>query len=258
MTYSCIAVEDNIIELHSLVSKIKKITKLSLAASFEDPVQAVHYLKENEVDIVFSDIDMPDLSGISLLRSLKKPPVFVFISAHSEHAAESFELDVIDFIVKPVQLDRLIRATDKAVEYILAKKKLGAEKSLPAAQVMQDMIRTIDAQDYFFVKEKNNYIRVNMGDVLYIESMGDFSKIITVGGKSHFILVSLKNLEKQLPDRLFARIHKQYIINLLHIIHIGAADIKLTGNAVVPLSGAYRQLLLDNIVAKKTLTRFGE
>jgi two-component system LytT family response regulator len=97
-----------------------------------------------------------------------------------------------------------------------------------------------------------------MGDVLYIESMGDFSRIMTVSQKSHFILVSLKNLEKQLPEKLFMRVHKQYIINLLHITNISTTEIKLSGNTTIPLSSAYRQLLLDNVVVKKTLTRFGE
>lgn len=260
MKFNVLIVEDNILERDALASKIKKIDSLVLKASLEDGMHAVSYLKEHEIDIVFSDIDMPDLSGIELLKSIKNPPVFIFISSHPEHAAESFELDVIDYIVKPLKMERLIKATDKAIEYINAKQKLQPEKQA-ATQITggsPEFIRTIDAQEYFFVREKNSYVKINMGDVLYIESMGDFSKIITTGNKSHFILVSLKNLEKQLPDKLFIRVHKQFIINLLHIVNISTADIKLSGNITIPFSSAYRQLLLDNVVAKKTLTRFGE
>ncbi len=261
MRYRCIIVEDNILERDALALRIKKIETLSLDAVLADGMQAVSFLRDHEVDIVLSDIDMPDLSGIELLKSIKHPPVFIFISSHAEHAAESFNLDVIDYIVKPVKVERLIKAVDKAIEYIKAKAKNDPGKTpVPDSQqpVKNDFIRSIDAQEYFFIKEKNAYIKLNMGDVLYIESMGDFSKIITLSQKTHFILVSLKNLEKQLPEKLFMRVHKQYIINLLHIIHISTADIKLSGNVTIPLSAAYRQLLLDNVVAKKTLTRFGE
>lgn len=258
MTYKCIIVEDNILERDALAMKIRKIESLSLKAVLSDGIEAITVLKNEEIDIVFSDIDMPDLSGIELLKSLKQPPVFIFISAHSEHAAESFNLDVIDYIVKPAKLDRLIKATDKAIEYINAKKKLSAEPAAkqPITQSSNDIMRTIDAQDYFFIKEKNSHIKVNMGDVLYIESMGDFSKIITTKQKTHFVLVSLKNLEKQLPEKLFIRVHKQFIVNHLHIKNISVTDIKLIDNTVIPVSSAYKQSLQDNLINKKTLTRF--
>jgi two-component system LytT family response regulator len=261
MKYKCLIVEDNILERDALEMTLKKISSLSVQAALADGMQAASYLKDHEVDIVFSDIDMPDLSGIALLKSIKNPPVFIFISGHSEHAAESFELDVIDYIVKPAKMERLIKATDKAIEYIQAKKRLMPEQGKAVAapvESVSDFVRTIDAHEYFFVKEKNSYVKINMGDVLYIESMGDFSRIMTVSQKPHFILVSLKNLEKQLPEKLFMRVHKQYIINLLHIAHISTTEIKLSGNTTIPLSSVYRQLLLDNVVVKKTLTRFGE
>jgi two-component system LytT family response regulator len=257
MKYSCIIVEDNILERDALAINIRKINNLVLKESLSDGMEAVQYLRDNRIDIVFSDIDMPDLSGIELLKSIKNPPVFIFISSHPEHAAESFNLDVIDYIVKPAKLERVIKAADKAIEYIEAKKKVIPEQGkIPAPQQLSELVRTIDADEYFFIKEKNAYVKVNMGEVLYIESMGDFSKIITTSNKSYFILVSLKNLEKQLPAKLFIRVHKQYIVNLLHIIAIAAADIKLSGNVTIPLSSAHRQALLDNVVAKKTLTRF--
>ena len=163
---------------------------------------------------------MPNLSGIELLKSLKHPPVFIFISSHSEYAAESFELDVIDYIVKPVKMERLIKAVDKAIEYIHTKSKFLPEKNARQETISQtpaDLIRTIDAQDYFFIKENNKYTKLNMGEILFIESMGDFSKIISTGQKSHIVLISLKNIEKQLPAKIFMRVHKQYIVNLLHI-----------------------------------------
>lgn len=260
MKYKCIIVEDNILERDLLTLNLKKINRLSIHAVLSNGLEAVSALKNTDIDIVFSDIDMPDLSGIELLKSIKHPPVFIFISAHPEHAAESFNLDVIDYIVKPAKLDRLIKATNKAIEYIMAKKNLAENTQAKpvTAEMGSDFVRTIDAQEYFFIKEKNAYTKLHMGDVLYIESMGDFSKIITTQQKTHFVLVSLKNLEKQLPVKLFIRVHKQYIINLLHIKNITASDIQLNGNVTVPISSAYKQILLDNVINRKTLTRFGE
>lgn len=261
MKYRCIIIEDNILERDALEMKLNKIDSLVVKAVLADGMEAISVLKNEDIDIVFSDIDMPDLSGIELLKSLKKPPVFIFISSHSEHAAESFNLDVIDYIVKPAKIERLIKAVDKAIEYIQAKRKVQTEtpvKTNVSAQPATDFIRTIDAQEYFFIKENNNYIKLNMGDVLYIESMGDFSKICTTGNKSHMVLISLKNLEKQLPENLFIRVHKQYIINVLHIKNISVSDIKLGNNMAIPVSIAYKQSLQDNLINKKTLTRFIE
>ena len=261
MKYKCIIVEDNILERDALELKLKKIETLSIQAVLADGLEAVSLLKTKPVDIVFSDIDMPDLSGIELLKSLKHPPVFIFISSHSEHAAESFELDVIDYIVKPEKMERLIKAVDKAIEYIHTKSKFLPEKNARQETISQtpaDLIRTIDAQDYFFIKENNKYTKLNMGEILFIESMGDFSKIISTGQKSHIVLISLKNIEKQLPEKIFMRVHKQYIVNLLHIKNISASDIKLDNNTNIPISSAYKQALQDNLIDKKTLTRFME
>lgn len=258
MKYRCLIVEDNLLERDALELILKKIDHVTVEACLSDGVQAVSYLQKHEIDIVFSDIDMPELSGIELLKSMKTPPVFIFISAHPEHAAESFNLDVVDYIVKPAKLERVIKATHKAIEHIQANSKRTDEPVSALQPLAVEYVRSIDAHEYFFVKEKNAYVKVNMGDVLYIESMGDFSRIMTSSQRSHFVLVSLKNLEKQLPEKIFLRVHKQYMVNILHVANISSAEIKLANNTSIPVSAVYRQQLLDEVVSKKTLTRFGE
>jgi DNA-binding LytR/AlgR family response regulator len=260
MNWNCIIVEDNILERDSLALKVGKIEGLILKACLENGLEALNYLKKTEIDIVISDIDMPDLSGLALIKSLNNPPVFIFTSAFSEHAAESFELDVIDYIVKPVKLERLNKAIEKAVHYLKSKNKQLQEPVIKtiasSATAVVDVIRTIDAEEYVFVKENNNHIKLNLGEILYIESLGDFSKLSIVGGKSHMVLVSLKNLEKQLPTNLFMRVHKQYIVNTLHIKNISVSDIKLSNNTLIPISISYKQALQENLINKKSLTRF--
>lgn len=258
MKYKCIVVEDNILERDALLLKLKKIGHLNIVAVFSNGLEALPVLKSQEIDIVFSDIDMPDLSGIELLRSLRFPPVFIFISAHRDHAAESFELDVIDYIIKPVKTDRLLQAIEKATEHI--KTRISAAlvnvQKTHSPYLENPFIHPIDPQDYFFVKENNAHVKIFMGEVLYIESMGDFSKIMLVNQKFHTALIGLKNLEIQLPDSIFMRIHKQYIINVNHIRNIATSDITLSNNSVVPMSVLYKQTLLDTLVSKKTLNRF--
>ncbi len=259
MTYTCIIVEDNILERDFLAMKVNKIECLQLKASFADGLAALTFIKQENIDIVFSDIDMPNLSGLALLKSLKNPPVFIFTSSHPEHAAESFDLDVIDYIVKPVKMERLIKAVDKATDYLQTRQNQSSDSNNSSgSQVTSRLVRTIGAEDYFFIKENNAHLKLNMGEVLYIESLGDFSKITLISNKTHLVLVSLKNIEKQLPAHIFMRVHKQYIINLLHIKTIAALEIKLTNNMQIPLSPTYKQLLQENLVNKKSLTRFIE
>jgi DNA-binding LytR/AlgR family response regulator len=263
MNWNCIIVEDNILERDSLALKVAKIDGLILKACLENGLEALNYLKKNEMDIVISDIDMPDLSGLGLIKSLNNPPVFILTSSFPEHAAESFELDVIDYIVKPVKLERLNKAVEKAINFLNSRNKhLQEPAHKPTATKNTsstiEVIRTIDAEEYVFIKENNTHIKINMGDILFIESLGDFSKLSIVGGKSHMALVSLKNLEKQLPSPMFMRVHKQYIVNTLHIKNISVSDIKLSNNILIPISISYKQSLQENLINKKSLTRFIE
>lgn len=259
MKYKCLVIDDNLLDRDLLVMHLKKISSVGLIKELSNGMEAIEYLKTHSVDIIFSDIQMPDLNGIELLKSLPVPPVFIFITSHPEHAAESYNLDVIDYLVKPVKLDRLMKATQKAIEYLNAKNSLITDLNVkPIADNSQKgVVRTIDAQEYIFIKEKNVYIKINLGDILYIESMGDFSKIKTIHQKTHFILVGLKNLDKQLPEHLFIRVHKQFIVNQLHIQGITMTDIILSNQKNIPLSPSYKQSVQENLISKKSLTRFG-
>jgi two-component system LytT family response regulator len=248
MGRACIIIEDNLIERDALALQIKKIAQLELKASFADGLEALTYLRNHPIEIVFSDIDMPDLSGIELLKSLKQPPVFIFISAHSEHAAESYNLDVMDFIVKPVKLDRLIKSVAKAIDFLEQKEQLLSNIQKTEQQETE--------MDFFFIKENNTHIKINVEDVLFIESMGDFSKIMVKDNKSHMVLISLKNLEKQLSPSKFMRVHKQFMVNLEQIVSISNTDLKLSNQQQIPVSTVHKQLLMDQFINKRTLSRF--
>lgn len=236
----CIIADDNLIELDTLELFLKKIDKIEIVASCNTGIEVFQVIASQKIDIVFSDIDMPDLNGIDLLKSIKNPPVFVFITSFSDYAVESFNLDVIDFILKPLTFERLLKATHKAFEYLNIKKMVneGAKSN----------------EDYFFIKETNGLTKLNYQDVLYVESYGDFSKVYTLDQKNHLVLANLKSIESQLPQTIFIRIHRQYIININHINGIKNGDVILKEDKVIPFSATFKQNL-DSILANKVITR---
>jgi two-component system LytT family response regulator len=250
--YKCLIAEDSMLDRDAIEMYLSKIETLSIEAVCSSGLEAVTLLQQKEIDIVFSDIDMPDLSGIELLQSLKKAPVFIFISSYSEHAAESYSLDVIDFIVKPVTLARLAKATHKAIEYIELKQNALAGSIPAATDLLQNVVE--NTADHFFIKENTDYIRIDYNHLLYIESMGNFSKLHTLQ-KKHLALISLKNMAQQLPAAGFMRVHKQFIINLQHIISLSSdGEVYLTGGHAIPLGDMYKTALME-VINKKMLFR---
>ncbi|MCX2429469.1 MULTISPECIES: LytR/AlgR family response regulator transcription factor [unclassified Pedobacter] len=248
MRYKCLVVDDHEIERDALEMHLRKISQLEILAVCKDGMEAAGILSQTSIDIVFSDIDMPELSGIGLLKSIKKQPLFIFITAHGQYAAESYEVDAIDFVVKPATFERVLKAANKAIEYLELKKQVShVNENVYNAPANQD--------DHFFFKETKGITKLKYDEVIYMESMGDFSKIFTKN-EMHVILVSLKNLEKQLPEHYFARVHKQFMINKNHIITLTNHEVHLTHDFVVPISAANRQHLLENAIDQKILSRF--
>jgi two-component system LytT family response regulator len=188
-----------------------------------------------------------------LKQHLKQAPVFVFISSHAEYAAESYSLDVIDFIVKPVSLARLMKAASKAIEYIELKKKAAAEGTVAGDNTAAVMPPS--ASDHFYIKESYDFVRLQYDDVIYIESMGNFSNLHTVQKKKHITLVSLKNIEEQLPADQFVRVHKQYLVNLKHVISVSSDNhVSLTDGSSLPVGQMHKGGLME-VIAKRMLQR---
>lgn len=242
MKINCLLIDDNEIERDLLETYLRKFSELEIVAICEDGIQALEVLRNQKVDLVFSDIDMPDLSGIDLLKNIKNAPAFIFVTSHLEHAVESFELDALDFIAKPINLDRLVKSVGKAVNYLELKNKIKEEP----------VEKTVDNDGIFFIKETKGYTRLNYDEIVYIESLGDFSKLFTPHGV-HITLINLKNLEHQLPNYYF-RIHKQYIVNFNKIVSVNTHEIILENDYKAPLSLSYRDQILS-VINQRTLIR---
>lgn len=250
MTYTCIVADDNLIERDMLVAMLQKIPAVTVVASCSSALEVMDALRDRKADIVFSDIDMPDLSGMELLKSLSQPPAFVFITSYPDYAAESYELDAVDYIVKPVTLPRLTKAVNKAIEY------LGIRKQLPGSAAGETTLTTEKESGSFYIKETRGYTRLLYSQVVAIEGMGDFCKIITTEGKTHIVLVNMKNIETQLPEDIFARIHKQSMINIHYIHTITPDSVEMTTGYKAGYSPSYKQKLLEKTVNQKLITRF--
>lgn len=257
--YTVIIADDNLIERDALALHLSRIKNVSVVAECSNGEETATFLKNQPVDMVFSDIDMPRLTGIDLLKGITKPPVFIFVSSYPEYAAESYNLDAIDYIVKPASAERVKKAVDKAIEYIEIKNntKLYSEKIVPDIPLVE-FGNQISTENFFFIKENNNYNKLNIQDITHIESMGDFSKIHTTGQKKFVVLVSLKNIEKQLSPKIFRRVHRQFIINILQVGVVNSAEVQLLDKNVIPISSAYRQSLIESVIEKKLLKRFGD
>ena len=204
-----IAIDDEPIALDVIKTLAEKISFIQLDATFTNAFQAADYLQKEKVDLIFLDIKMPDISGIDFLRSIPQPPMVVFTTAYSEHAVQSFELDAIDYLLKPFSQARFLKACNKALE--LHKLKTRGDGKSPA-------------QDHIFIKSGTSQLRLPFGDILYIESLGNYVQFITAGKKITSRL-TMSEAEALVPASDFIRIHRSYIAAKRHITRIEKSSI---------------------------------
>lgn len=226
MILKCLIVDDEPLARNLLKEYIHKVPYLQLQGTCSNALEAMETLRKVEVDLLFLDIQMPDLTGLALLRSLQKPPLVIFSTAYSEYALESYDLDVVDYLLKPVTLERFLRAVDKATQRI---KQPEATKSSGEGQ----------ESSLIFVKDGTRLIKVRWSDILYIEGLKDYVTIHTPTQKI-VSLQRLKALEEQLPADRFIRIHNSYIIavDAIDVVHRNEVQI---GKAFLPISDTYRK-----------------
>jgi two-component system, LytTR family, response regulator len=228
----CIAVDDEPLALALLQDNISQVPTLELVATCSTAMEALGVLNKQEVDLIFLDIQMPGLTGLQLLQSLAVRPMVILITAYEKYALEGFNLDVIDYLVKPVPFERFLKACNKALDFYKLKKNVPSENNT--------------WPEYFFVNAEYGLVKIVFSDIRLIEGLKDYLKIHLGDNKPLIIRMSMKSIEEKLPPGKFFRIHKSYIVSLSHVTSIRRNSVFL-GDLELPLSDLYKDDLMKKI-----------
>ena len=221
-----IAIDDEPLALQQLAAYIKKTPYLELVATCQSAAEAQAVLQGEPVDVLFTDINMPDLSGMDFVRSLDNPPIVVFTTAYSEYALDGYKVNAVDYLLKPFSLEDFQRAAEKV--------RAQCELRNAAAAVS-----VIDQDDALFFKTEHRVVRVELSNIRYIEGMSEYLKIYIEGQKPLVVLLAMKKLEERLPSH-FMRIHRSYIINLRKIQEVNKNRVILDADTYLPIGDLYR------------------
>lgn len=234
----CIAVDDEELALDLLEDNIRKIPFLTMVKRCKNSFEAHEAVMKENIDLIFLDIQMPGISGVQFLQSIAKPPMVIFITAYEQFALEGFNLNVIDYLLKPVSFDRFLKAVNKAHE-------LFNLKNSPATT-------SGELPEYLFVNAEYSLVKINIRDILYVEGLKDYIKIfVTNAARPVITRMSMKTMEEKLPPEKFIRVHKSFIISLDKIVSIRKGKISI-GDASIPVSEHYKENL-DRFIDPTTL-----
>jgi len=231
----CIIVDDEPLGRKAIQLLAKETPTLNLLGSFGDADSAGQFMLENQVDLVFLDIRMPGANGIEFAKTIPKETLVIFTTAYSEYAVNSYELDAIDYLLKPVELGRFQKAVEKACDYLL----LLSEKS------QKNQLETV-AQNHIFVKSERRFYRILFENILFIESLKDYIVIQTTERKT-ITKTTLKAIQEQLPPDIFMRVNKSYIVNLNRIDSFDVDDIFI-GKHEIAIGSTYKEAFLKKIM----------
>ena len=221
----CIIVDDEPLAIEILESYVSKIDQLEIAGTFRNAVSAFAFLQQNTVDLIFLDIQMPKLSGIDFLRTLKNPPKVILTTAFRDYALDGFELEVVDYLLKPIPFERFLKAVAKVLHQ-------------PAAAAVTPKPDATAADSFVYFKVDKKMIKTRMADILYIESIKDYVKVKTAD-KEIITQQKISYLEESLPRDLFLRIHRSFIVNVERIDAYSATDVEI-GKHFVPIGRNYK------------------
>ena len=238
----CLVVDDEPLAIDILEDYISKIPFLSLTKSFQNPIEALSEVQEGNIDLVFLDVQMPELTGIQFLKIANGKCKVILTTAYPQYALEGYELNVLDYLLKPIAFDRFYKAAQKAKESIC---------NIPAAAVSVEALppapQTI-INDFIFVKTEYKIQKIYLNDILFIEGLKDYISIYTKNDRI-ITLQSMKKIDEALPDHLFVRVHKSYIVALDKIESIERSRIAIT-NKIIPIGDTFRDCFFKMIEDK--------
>ena len=255
----CIAIDDEPLALRQITNYIKRIASLELSATFSNAIEARDWLLDNNVDLIFVDINMPDLNGVDFVRSLSSPPMVIFTTAYPEYAVEGFKLDAIDYLLKPFGFDELSRSAGKAQSlFELRSLKEQADATTAAADMPADgaqeaLVDGVDGEsdkEYISIRADHKTSLVKVANIVYLESEGEYVRMHLNDGTKIVTLFRLKNMETSLPSEQFMRVHRSYIINLQHISGYTKGRVFLSNEDYVPIGENYKEQFTAYVESK--------
>lgn len=237
MKLNCLIVDDEPVARKGLAEYVAEVDFLNLVGQCENAVKANAVLNETGVDLIFLDIQMPKLTGIDFLKTIKNPPLIIFTTAFAEYAIEGYTLDVVDYLLKPISFDRFLKSVQKALEVHTLKHQPATAKNA----------------DYFFVKSDSKFEKVRYDDVTYIEALQNYV-IIHTAAKKLITYLTMTGLESQLPKDQFLKVHKSFIVSIPQIKAIDGNEL-LIGDGRVPISRNLKDEVVNQIIGNKLFKR---
>jgi two-component system, LytTR family, response regulator len=227
----CIIIDDSKMARTAVKQLVSQIDFLNLKKECSSPVEAFNYLKTEDVDLIFLDVEMPEMTGIELIKNLKSRPIIILITSKKEYAVEAFELNVADYLIKPVSMPRFMVAVDRAKELFDSKdEKIEVNEN---------------DKDYIFIRSNSVLAKLNLNDILYVQALGDYVNIFT-DTKHHMVHCTLKSIEEKLPAGKFFRLHRSYIVAIRHIDHIEEGTAYVLKHAI-PIGDQYKKELFKRL-----------
>lgn len=236
---NCVIIDDEPLAREGIANYVQEIDFLHLVETCENPVELIKLLDQHRIDLIFLDIQMPKINGIDFLKMVQNPPMVIITTAFPSYALEGFQLNVLDYLLKPITFDRFFKSANKAKDYYQLINKAGSP----------ELSTTGNPNDYFFIKCGSKYEKIHFDDILYVEGMQNYITIYTRKGK-YVTLLYLKNLEQNLDSQSFIRVHKSYIVAIHKIDSIQGNEISIQSHRI-PISRNYRDQVIQQVVMNK-------
>ncbi len=240
LTLSCLVVDDEPVARKGIAGYVEQTPFLKLAGTCKGALEANDFLRNNPIDLLFLDIQMPGLTGTDFMRSLENPPAVIFTTAYREYAIEGFELNALDYLVKPISFQRFLKSANKALSHFEMHRR-------PASPTEEKEL------DHFFIKSDGQYIKIMLDDVLYFESEKDYVFIYTKK-KRYLNLISLKQLEKELPSDRFIRVHRSFIVAIEKVELMEGHKLIIQGKEI-PVSRSSQEMIYNRLIEGKLWKR---
>lgn len=235
MIIKCIAIDDEPLALNKMSNYIVKTPFLELSGTFRSGFEAMDLLSKSNIDLMFVDINMPDINGLDFFKSLQNKPQIIFTTAFSEYAFEGFKVNALDYLLKPIGFNDFLKAANKARNYFETISRQSGKEN--------------HGKEYLFVKSEYKIVKISLDDIIYIEGIREYVRIHLTNGKSIMPLFSLHFLEEQLPSDKFMRVHRSYIVNLEKISTIEHNRIIFDGKVYIPVSEQYKEFFMKFLIS---------